>query len=756
MDNRSKFREALDYHAKGRPGKTQIQSTKPTATQNDLSLAYSPGVAGPCIEIAENPDDVFKYTNRGNLVAVISNGTAVLGLGNIGAAASKPVMEGKAVLFKRFADIDVFDLELATENADEIIRTCQLLEPTFGGINLEDIKAPESFIIEETLRKTMGIPVFHDDQHGTAIIAGAGLINACDLTGRDISKIKVVVNGAGAAGIATAKFILELGVSAENVLMCDSRGVIYKGRGSLNKYKEQFAIETDARSLADALKGADAFIGVSVKDAVDQDMVKSMAPDCIVFALANPDPEIPYEVVREVRPDAIIATGRTDYPNQVNNVLGFPYIFRGALDVHATTVTESMKVAAARAIATLAKEPVPDSVLHAYNLTSLEYGKEYIIPKPFDPRVLGIVAPAVAQAATDAGVARRPLESIEAYQRELQERFEARHGVMRRITVRAQEEPKKIVFPQGADPRILRAARRLVDRGIARPIILGRQKKFDAALEELKMNGDGIEVVDPRNRDERRAAYADAYFQTRSRRGMTASDALNDLSNPYIYAAVMLQQGDADALLGGLTTYYPKTLKPVLQVIPMEPGRTTVSAVYILLINGRPYFLADCAVNPMPNATQLAEIAISAAAVADAFDIPPRVAMLSYSNFGSASGEEATRIREAIEICRAQAPELCIDGEMQADTAIDATLLRTRHPFSRLQSAANVLVFPNLTAANASYKLLHRLGGAEVIGPILTGPSKSVHVVQRDAEVNDIVNLAAIAVLDAQRKQQEA
>lgn len=756
MDNRSKFREALDYHLKGRPGKTQIQPTKPTSTQNDLSLAYSPGVAGPCLEIADNPDDVFKYTNRGNLVAVISNGTAVLGLGNIGAAASKPVMEGKAVLFKRFADIDVFDLELDTENPEEIIRTCQLLEPTFGGINLEDIKAPDSFVIEETLRKTMGIPVFHDDQHGTAIIAGAGLLNACDLTGRDLSKTKVVVNGAGAAGIATAKFVLELGASASNVLMCDSRGVIHKGRSGLNKYKEQFAVDTEARTLADAMIGADVFIGVSVKDAVDEAMIKSMAPDCIVFALANPDPEIPYETVKKVRPDAIVATGRTDYPNQVNNVLGFPYIFRGALDVHATTVTESMKVAAAKAIASLATEPVPDSVLHAYKLETLEYGKEYIIPKPFDPRVLGIVAPAVAMAATEAGVARRPLESVQRYQGELHARFEARYGVMRSITVRAQKEPLKIIFPQGPDPRILRAARRLVDENIARPIILGRQVKFEATLTELKMSAEGIELIDPRVRDERRQAYADAYFAKRGRRGITASDAKNDMSNPYVFAAVMLEQGDADSLIGGLTTYYPKTLKPVLQIVPMETGRTTVSAVYILLIDGHPYFLSDCAVNPVPNSEQLAEIAISAAKIARDFDVTPRVAMLSYSNFGSAPGEETARLRKAIEICREREPELRIDGEMQADTAVDGGLLSTRHPFNHLGGAANVLVFPNLTAANAAYKLLHRLGGAEVIGPILTGTSKSVHVAQRDAEVNDIVNLAAIAVLDAQRKREDS
>ncbi len=752
MDNRSKFREALEYHSKGRPGKTQIQPTKPTATQNDLSLAYSPGVAGPCLEIAKNEEDVFIYTNRANLVAVITNGTAVLGLGNIGAAASKPVMEGKAVLFKRFADIDVFDLELDTSSAADIIKTCELLEPTFGGINLEDIKAPDCFVIEETLRETMGIPVFHDDQHGTAIIAGAGLLNACDMTGRDISKIRVVINGAGAAGISTAKFVLELGVSPENLLVCDSKGVIHSERDGLNKYKQQFAVKTAARSLSDAMDGADAFIGVSVKDAVSKDMVKSMAKDCIVFALANPDAEIPYDDVKEVRPDAIVATGRTDYPNQVNNVLGFPYIFRGALDVHATTVTETMKVAAARAIAALAKEPVPDSVLHAYNTDSMEYGKEYIIPKPFDPRVLGIVAPAVALAAMEAGVARRPLKSVEAYREELRSRFESRNGIMRQITVRAKQEPQTIVFPQGPDPRIMRAARRLVDENIASPVIIGRPEKFACVLEELNMSSEGITLIDPKERDERREQYAQLYFKERGRRGITASDAMMDVSNPYLFAAVMLANGDADALIGGLTTYYPKSLKPVLQMMPMEEGRTIVSAVYILLINGQPYFFADCAVNPTPTAEQLAEIALSAAKVAKDFDVIPKVAMVSYSNFGSAPGEEVYRLRKAVDICREQDPTLMIDGEMQADTAVDKTLLKTRHPFSRLDGAANVLVFPNLTAANAAYKLLHVLGGAEVIGPILTGTSKAVHVAQRDAAIGDLVNLAAIAVIDAQRK----
>ena len=748
---RQTFKESLHYHEKDRPGKTQIQPTKPTATQADLSLAYSPGVAGPCLAIADNEDDVFKYTNRGNLVAVVSNGTAVLGLGNIGPLASKPVMEGKAVLFKRFADIDVFDIELDTQDPDEIIRMCQLLEPTFGGINLEDIKAPDSFVVEEKLIETMNIPVFHDDQHGTAIIAGAGLINACELVEKNLKDIKVVVNGAGAAGIATAKFLLTLGVSESNLTMCDSKGVIYKGRSNLNRYKEQFALETSARSLSDALKGADVFIGCSVKDAVTETMVKTMAAKPIVFALANPDPEIPYDVAKKARPDAIVATGRTDYPNQVNNVLGFPYIFRGALDVRAKGVSNKMKIAAAHAIAKLAKEPIPESVLQAYQLSSLEFGEDYIIPKPFDPRVVWYVAPAVAEMASKEGLARCPIEDIEEYKEKLKRRFQATYRVMRTITVKAQEEPKTLVFPQGPDSRVLRAARRLVVERIAAPIILGNKEKGIAALEALGMPADGITFVELTNDEAKLEKYTQRLFEIRARKGMTKLDAAKALRNTNMQAALMLECGDADSVLGGLTTYYAKTLRPALKVLPLLPERKTVFAAYIVVIGGRSYILSDCAVNKNPTALELAEIAMGTAQMAREFDIEPHVAMVSYSNFGSSDGEEVEKIRNALKTVQKKEPNLSIDGEMQADTAVEQALLTSRHPFSTLKRRANVLIFPNLTAANASYKLLQRLGRAQVIGPIVSGLSKSVHVAQRDADVNQLVNLAAIAVLNAQR-----
>jgi malate dehydrogenase (oxaloacetate-decarboxylating)(NADP+) len=749
-----RFHEALEYHSQGRPGKTQVVPTKPTATQHDLSLAYTPGVAEPCLEIEKQPDDVFRYTNKGNLVAVVSNGTAVLGLGNIGPAAGKPVMEGKGVLFKRFADIDVFDIELNTLDPQEVIRTCQLLEPTFGGINLEDIKAPECFVVEETLKQTMDIPVFHDDQHGTAIIAGAGILNACEITRRKIQDLRVVINGAGAAGIATAKFLLLLGVRAENLMMCDSKGVLRKGRANdMNPYKEQFARETECASLAEAMRGADAFIGVSVANVVTPDMLRSMARQPIVFALANPDPEIPYDLAKQARPDAIVATGRSDYPNQVNNVLGFPFLFRGALDVRARAISDKMKIAASKALAALAREPVPDVVLKAYGLERLDFGPEYIIPKPFDPRVLWQLAPAVAQAATDEGIARKPLTDIQEYRDQLRARFSANYGLMRSITVRAKKAPKKLVFTQGPDARILRAARRCVDEHIAQPVILGDPERLAAAAKDARIGLEGIVCIDPEVGDERWQRYAKALFAKRERKGMTLSDAKRSICDPNYFAAIMLAQGDADAVLGGLTTYYGTTLRPALQVLPLSPGRTRVCAVYIVILQHKPYFLADCAVNIAPTAEQLAEIALATAQAARDFDVEPHVALLSYSNFGSAEGEEPERVRRAVAICREREPKLSLDGEMHADTAVREDFLRGRHPFSRLREAANVLVFPDLTSANASYKLLRDLGGAELIGPIVTGLSRSVHVVQRDADVNDIVNLAAIAVRDAQRKE---
>jgi len=752
------FSEALHYHSKGRPGKTEIRSTKPTATQADLSLAYTPGVAEPCLAIHKEPADAFKYTNRGNLVAVVSNGTAVLGLGNIGPLASKPVMEGKAVLFKRFADIDVFDLEINADTAYDIIRFCEMLEPTVAGINLEDIKAPECFYIEQELRERLDIPVFHDDQHGTAIIAGAGFLNAVQLTDRVLADTRVVFNGAGAAGIACARFFQELGVRHENILMCDSKGVIYRGRpGTLNKEKAEFAQVTDKRTLTDALDGADCFVGVSVAGAVTQDMIRGMARQPIIFALANPDPEITYEDATAARPDAIVATGRSDYPNQVNNVLGFPFIFRGALDVRASGVSEGMKVAAAQALAGLARQPVSDVVLTAYKLDNLTFGRDYIIPKPFDSRVLWHVAPAVAKAACDEGLAKSPRTDWDQYANELQAKFQSTYGLMRSVTVKAKERAMRVVYPQGADHRIVRAARRVRDEGIAAPIILGNVAAIQSLAGELEISLDGIEILNPHQEPEQRARYAQSLFETRQRKGMALDDANKAIFEPNLFASMMLREGDADAMLGGLTTYYADTLRPALQVLPLEPHRSIVSAHYIVMIKGRPYFFADCAVNIRPNAEQLAEIALSTAASAkNDFNITPRVALISYSNFGSAGGEEPSRVRRAVQICHEREPDLALDGEMHADTAVAANLLAQRHPFNKLGSPANVLVFPDLATANAAYQLLHHLADAQVIGPILTGLSKSVHVAQRDAGVGSIVNLTAIAVQDAQRKSRLA
>ncbi len=755
MSGRKHFSEALDYHANPRPGKTEIRPTKPTATQHDLSLAYTPGVAEPCLEIAADPDAAFRYTNRGNLVAVVSNGTAVLGLGNIGPLAGKPVMEGKAVLFKRFADIDVFDIEVDTADPDELIRFCELLAPTIGGINLEDIKAPECFTIEQTLRERLTIPVFHDDQHGTAIIAAAALINALELTGRRIEDTTVVFSGAGAAGIATARFFVHLGVRRENVLLVDSRGVISTDRDDpMPPHKAEFAAATDRRTLAEALDGADAFVGVSVAGLVSPEMVASMAESPLVFALANPDPEIPYDVARTARPDAIVATGRSDFPNQVNNVLGFPFIFRGALDVRARSITEGMKTAAARALAELAREPVPDSVLKQYGLDRLSFGPEYLIPKPFDPRVLWHVAPAVAETATAEGVAGTPIDDIEAYRQALRSRFQGSYGLVNTVTMKARRKPMQVVYPHGADVRIVRAARRVLDEGIGSPIVVGKTDEVRSVASEIGIDLDGVTLLDPERDRDRCARYAEALHRVRQRKGMTLADANRFVRDPNYFGVLMLHQGDADAVLGGLTSHYPDTLRPALQILPLEPMRSIVSALYVVVMESRPYFFADCAVNIAPDAAQLAEIALSAAETArDRFDVEPRVALLSYSNFGSARGAEAAMVQEAVRICRTRAPELPLDGEMQADTAVVAELLERRHPFNHLGGEANVLVFPNLSAANAAYKLLNRLAHAEVIGPILTGLSKSVHVLQRDADVGDIINLTAYAVLDAQHKQ---
>jgi malate dehydrogenase (oxaloacetate-decarboxylating)(NADP+) len=740
--------EALDYHSKGRPGKIEVSPTKSCATQRDLSLAYTPGVAQPCLEIKDNPDDVYKYTAKGNLVAVVTNGTAVLGLGNIGALAGKPVMEGKGVLFKRFADIDVFDIELNTEDPDDIIKVCKLLEPTFGGINLEDIKAPECFYIEETLKKELNIPVFHDDQHGTAVISAAALLNALELTGKDISKIRLVVSGAGAAGIACTKLYCALGVDKKNVMMVDSKGVVYNGRGDkFNKYKQEFAVDSDCRTLADAMKGADVFVGVSMKDLVSKDMVRSMADNPIIFAMANPDPEITYDAAKEARSDVIMATGRSDYPNQVNNVLGFPFIFRGALDTFSTAINEDMKIAAAKSLAALAKEDVPDSVARAYGLSSMKFGPEYIIPKPFDPRVLPWEAAAVAQAAMDTGVARKKLD-IEEYKEQLESRLGGGRAFMRRVIHRARSHKKRIVLPEGDSDKIVRAARIIRDEHIADPIILGNPDVCSANAERISVSLEGIEIIDPTN-SPRRPDYAKALYLKRQRKGINLNAATWLMRDRGYFATMMVEKGDADAVLMGVTNNYPVSIRPALEIIDMQEGISRVAGLYLIVYKNKTYFLADTAVNIDPNASQLAEIAGCAADEAVKFGVEPRVAMLSFSNFGTVNHPSAIKVREAAEMLKNRRPDLIVEGEMHADVATNPEFLRENYPFSRLQEAANVLIFPDLNAGNIAYKMMKQVAGADAIGPILMGLKKPVHILLRSSDVSDIVNLAAIAVVEA-------
>ncbi len=747
--------EALAYHTGKRKGKLSVVPTKPCLTQRDLSMAYTPGVAEPCREIAKNPELVYEYTNKGNLVAVISNGTAVLGLGNIGPLAGKPVMEGKGVLFKRFADIDVFDIELASGDPDEVIRFCQLIEPTLGGINLEDIKAPECFYIEETLKNTLSIPVFHDDQHGTAIISGAAFLNALELVGKHIDEVKVVFCGAGAAGIACAKLYLALGVKKENLILVDTKGVVYKGRTEgMNPYKEQFAVETDARTLADAMRGADAFIGVSGPNLVTPEMLLSMAEEPIVFAMANPDPEIPYEVAVATRPDVIMATGRSDYPNQVNNVLGFPFIFRGALDVAAREINEEMKMAAVRALADLAKEDVPDSVIRAYGGKPLKFGREYLIPKPFDYRVLLWEAPAVAEAAIRTGVARKPFSSKEDYVRELEARLSRTRQVMHVVFDRAKQDPKRIVFAEGEHPKIVRAAKILVEEGICRPVLLGNAGKIARLLQEHEVPLDKVEVVEP-EKHPRFEEYLREFHRMRWRRGVAYDDARKLMREPVYFGNMMVHKGEADGLISGLTMHYPDTIRPALQIHHTQPGVSRAAGVYLLLFEDRMVFIADTTVNQDPTAEELAEIAFMAARVArNYFGLEPKVAMLSYSNFGSNADERSLKVRRAVEIARQRWPELVIDGEMQADVAVEPSVAEEIFPFSAIQGDANVLVCPDLEAANIAYKLLWRLGKVEAIGPILTGVNAAVHVLQRGVDVGDIVHMAAMCVLKAQRLQE--
>ncbi len=748
-----KYRQALDYHALGRPGKIEITPTKPCLTARDLSLAYSPGVAAPCLEIAKNPDDVYKYTGKGNLVAVLSNGTAVLGLGDIGALAGKPVMEGKGVLFKRFADIDVFDIEINNRTVEDIVRTVRSLEPTFGGINLEDIKAPECFEVERQLQD-MDIPVFHDDQHGTAIIGGAAFLNACEVTGRKLETTTVVVSGAGAAAIATAKFFLTLGVNKENVIMCDSKGVIWKGRTEgMNEYKEFFANTTKARTLADAMKNADCFVGCSAKGLVSKDMVKSMAKNPIIFAMANPDPEITPEEVAEVRDDAIMATGRSDYPNQVNNVLGFPFIFRGALDVRARKINEEMKKAAAMALAALAKEEVPDDVKRAYGNENFSFGKNYLIPKPFDKRVLTRVAPAVAKAAMDSGVARIQIEDMNAYAKSLQERLGQTGSIMRNIRSRLPgSEKPRIVFPEGTNARILKAVSILKDEGLIHPILLGNKKIILKKMDTIGVtNLKDIEIHHTEDSD-KYETYVNEFFVQRQRKGVSLSFAKDTMKRGNYYGSMMVKMGHADGMITGATQNYPECIRPIMKVIGTHtPGRAKVAGIMMLVFKSRVVFLADCTVQQNPDANDLADIAISAAQMyRRVMQAEPRVAFLSYSNFGSNRDPQATKMAEAVKIAKSKDANLIADGEMQADVATNTEIMRTLFDFSTLDKSADVLIFPDLNSANISYKLLAQLGGATPIGPILLPLKFAINIVQRTSTVDEIVNMSHLTALISQ------
>ncbi len=745
--------DALEYHRTDPPGKIEIATTKPTNTQRDLSLAYSPGVARPCEVIAERPEEVYSYTAKGNLVCVVSNGTAVLGLGDIGAAASKPVMEGKGVLFKRFADIDVFDIELDTTDTEEFVRAVELMEPTFGGVNLEDIKAPECFEIEETLRERMSIPVFHDDQHGTAIISGAALLNAAELAGKELSELEVVFSGAGASALASARFYVSLGVQRENITMCDSSGIITESRAEeVNEYKREFASDRDEGGLADAVEGADVLVGLSIAGIVSQEMVRSMAENPIIFAMANPDPEITYEDAKAARDDTVImATGRSDYPNQVNNVIGFPFIFRGALDVRATEINEAMKIACAEAIADLAKQDVPDAVVKAYGGSEpLQFGPEYIIPKPVDPRVLFELSPAVAQAAMDSGAARKEIE-IDEYREELEARLGKSREMMRVVLNKAKSEPKRLALAEGEDEKMIRAAYQIEEEGIAEPVLIGERAEIDRTIARLGLEYEP-EVVDLS--EGKLDGYADALYEKRKRKGITRSEAADLVETDSNYlGSVLVDAGEADAMLTGLTHHYPTALRPPLQVIGTAEDVNYAAGVYMLAFQNQVVFLADATVNQDPDEEVLAEVTKQTAKLARRFNVEPRAAMLSYSNFGSVDNEGTRKPRDAAKLLR-EDPEVDfpVDGEMQADTAVVEEILTGTYEFSELEEPANVLVFPNLEAGNIAYKLLQRLGGAEATGPMLVGMDKPVHVLQRGDEVKDIVNLAAVAVVDAQEE----
>ncbi len=747
--------DALDYHAKGRPGKIEVIPTKDTKTQWDLSLAYSPGVAEPCKEIHKDVENVYKYTAKGNLVGVISNGTAVLGLGDIGPEAGKPVMEGKAVLFKIFADIDVFDIELNTKDPDSFVAAVKALEPTFGGINLEDIKSPECFEIEDRLRKELKIPVMHDDQHGTAIISAAALLNALDLVKKKVDKVKIVVNGAGAAAMACVRLYVALGAKPENFILFDKDGVLNKSRTDLTERHMQFATTSKISTLAEAMKGADVFLGLSVGNVVTPEMVKSMAKNPIVFAMANPDPEIAYDTAIASRPDIIMATGRSDYPNQVNNVLGFPYIFRGALDVRATQINEAMKLAAVRALAELAKSPVPDIVNLAYNERNIVFGPKYIIPKPLDPRLLSTVAPAVAKAAMESGVAHRPVTDWEAYKQELNNRLGLDNQLFRVIGTKARRDPRKVVFAEADNVKILKAAQVVNDEGIAFPILLGNEARIRQIMLENSIEIDDVVIIDPKSDEmqEKRHRFGDLFFEKRKRKGFNLYEARKIMRERNYFGCMMVETGEADALISGLTRKYPDTIRPALQVIGMEEGVKRVAGMYIINTKRGPLFLADTTVNFNPTAEELADITLMVAKEVKHFNITPRIAMLSYSNFGSSQTPEAQLVAKAREIVKQRDPELVVDGEIQAAMAFNKEILKDNYPFTELMNEeVNTLIFPNLTAGNVAYNLLQEVAGFDAIGPVLLGMKKPVHILQLGSTVRQIVNMVNIAVVDAQEK----
>ena len=755
MSKINRKQDALDYHSQGRPGKIEVIPTKPYSSQRDLTLAYSPGVAEPCLKIADNKEDVYKYTAKGNLVAVISNGTAVLGLGDIGPEAGKPVMEGKGLLFKIFADIDVFDLELDTKNVDEFVNIVKALEPTFGGVNLEDIKAPECFESERRLKEEMNIPVMHDDQHGTAIISAAALINACELQKKKLDKIKIVVNGAGAAAISCSRLYVAIGAKKENIVMCDRSGVIRADRSNLDAIKSEFATTRDLHTLEEAMKDSDVFIGLSSADCVSVDMLKSMAKNPIVMAMANPNPEIAYDLAINSRKDIIMATGRSDYPNQVNNVLGFPYIFRGALDVRATAINEEMKIAAVRAIAELAKKSVPEAVNMAYNAKNIKFGKDYIIPKPMDFRLMTNVSMAVAKAAIESGVARKVITDWDAYAEELKQRLGTDDAIMRAITNKAKSDPKRVVFAEADNYKILKAAQIVKDDNIAIPILLGNKERIQAIIEENALELEGVQIIDPALEPERTQKYAQSLYEKRQRRGVTLTEAVKTMRDRNYFGSSMVEFGEADAMISGLTKNYATTIKPALQIIGTEEGVNRVAGMYMMMTEKGPVFFGDTTVNVDPTVEDLVDLTLLLEKSVRKFNITPRIAMLSYSNFGSNEGTIPEKTRKAVKILHEKYPEIVVDGEMQGNFAINNSMLKDNFPFSRLADApANTLVFPNLESGNIAYKLLQELGGAEAVGPILLGLKKPVHIVQLGSSVREIVNMVTIAVLDVQAKEE--